>query len=965
MKVTPYIFSILLSLGILLGGSKSYTQGVNLGCVPVTNFSKQQYKAGTQIWDIAQGKNGLMWFANNDGLLEYDGAHWRRYPLGNGTIIRSVAVGADAKVYVGGQGDFGYFAPDHQGVLHYQSLKNKLPDTAQNFGDVWDVAVVQEGVFFRTDQQVFWYHADAVQCFFPPDHTLSFMGVWKQQLLVQDDQHRLYGFSNGQFQALAQPASFNHGTISGVFTLPGDTMLITTIKDGIFYATAQGFLPWTTQADAFLKNNRIYCAAMLPDGTLALGTSLNGLVTLDRQRRMVQHLNKKSGLQNNTILSLCALPKGGLWLGLDNGIDYVDLQSPFSTIYPDGDLQGTAYTVEIFNGKIYFGTNTGLYASDWKRYYKPDEKQHFNLVQHSEGQVWSLNLLDDQLLMGHHDGAFDIKGLRALPRTHLQGIWRFIRLTPEIAIAGHYNGFASFKKTGNGWVFDRPLLGFGESSRILALDHNHALWMAHPYRGIYRVAIDPEARTVNAAFFGAQQGLPSDMGNHLFKLDQKIVYTGERSVFDFDEAQNKFVPNPEFNALFGAKTQVKYLRQDAEGNIWYVTDAETGMLKVDNGPLGKKVRKIPIPELKDKLTSGFYHVLPVDAHNVFIATGQGFIHFDPAAYIDADTIMRMLLHAVFLEGDRDSLLFGGHDVLPAQNSVLSYLENALRFSFSAPDYPASELVQYCHLLKGLDKNWSDWSNETELAFNQLRPGKYTLLLKARNQHGTVSPEITYSFTILPPWYANSFAYLFYGLLLAGLMAGIIYRQRKRFEQEKQNLQDLHSHREAEHQRLAQRSEEAIVQLRNEKLETEVKFKTRELASVTMHLVQKNEILNTIREGLNKLQHKANAQPELEKDIQRMRKMVEHDATIDDDWEHFSQNFDQVYSDFLRRLGEQYAHLSPNDFRLCAYLRMNLSSKEIASLMNISIRGVEASRYRLRKRLDLDTETNLTEFLIRF
>jgi DNA-binding CsgD family transcriptional regulator len=109
----------------------------------------------------------------------------------------------------------------------------------------------------------------------------------------------------------------------------------------------------------------------------------------------------------------------------------------------------------------------------------------------------------------------------------------------------------------------------------------------------------------------------------------------------------------------------------------------------------------------------------------------------------------------------------------------------------------------------------------------------------------------------------------------------------------------------------------------------------------------------------------NTSPELEKEMSRIIKMMEHDARVDDDWEHFSQNFDQVHSDFLKRLSEKYAHLSPNDYRLCAYLRMNLSSKEIASLMNISLRGVEASRYRLRRRLNLDTEINLTEYLIRF
>jgi DNA-binding CsgD family transcriptional regulator len=104
---------------------------------------------------------------------------------------------------------------------------------------------------------------------------------------------------------------------------------------------------------------------------------------------------------------------------------------------------------------------------------------------------------------------------------------------------------------------------------------------------------------------------------------------------------------------------------------------------------------------------------------------------------------------------------------------------------------------------------------------------------------------------------------------------------------------------------------------------------------------------------------------MEREIHQIIKMLEQDARTDADWEQFSHHFDQVHSDFLKRLGEAHAHLSPNDYKLCAYLRLNLSSKEIAALMNISLRGVESSRYRLRKRLGLDTEENLTDYLMRF
>jgi len=285
-------------------------------------------------------------------------------------------------------------------------------------------------------------------------------------------------------------------------------------------------------------------------------------------------------------------------------------------------------------------------------------------------------------------------------------------------------------------------------------------------------------------------------------------------------------------------------------------------------------------------------------------------------------------------------------------------QNSLAFAFSATDYPGSEFVRYSHFLEGADQDWSDWTSETDLIFNNLHPGEYTFRLKARNQHGVESPVLSFRFTVLPPWYASQWAYLFYFLMLAGLELGFIYRQQRRFALEKRGLVNLH-------QQQTRHSEEAINRLENEKLEAEVRHKNQELASATLHIVQKSEILNAIKDELESLQHKAISDPKLEREISHIIKMLEQDARTDADWEQFSHHFDQVHSDFLKRLGEQHAHLSPNDYKLCAYLRLNLSSKEIAALMNISLRGVESSRYRLRKRLGLDTEANLTDFLMRF
>lgn len=935
-------------------------QSVNLGNPPVLSFSKKAYKAGTQVWDIAQDNHGVMWFGNNEGVLEFDGIHWRLHPLSNRTIVRSVRTSADGRVYVGGQDEFGYFSPEANGTLAYHSLRPLVPESEQRLGDVWNVAVRPEGVFFRTNHQVFRFHDQKITALFPPGSDLHFMGEWQGKLMMQDGTRKLYVFDHETLQPLNEPADFHFGTISGILAFSPDTILVTTINNGIWRFDGHQFVPWQTQNDPFLKTNIIFCAGMLSDGKIALGTSLNGLVTLDRQRRIYHHLNKKSGLQNNTVLSLLAPPHGGLWLGLDNGIDFVDAQSPFTNVFPDGELQGTGYTAHIFGGKIYFGTNTGLYATDWATYYAPGERQRFSIVQHSQGQVWSLNEVGGSLLMGHHEGPFDIRGQVAVKLADLQGTWKFVQVSPEYAVAGHYNGLALFKKTPGGWAFNSILSGLTESSRLLARDAQGNIWMAHPYRGIFKIAVNPAQGALQATFFGEKSGLPSSLGNHLFQLGENVVFTGETGIFNFSGDLNRFVPDANFEQIFGTGTRVRYLRQDHRGNIWYATNRETGMLIVDNKALGKTVRRVPIPELSDKLTVGFQFILPVDDQNVFVATDHGFILFNPAAYFSPkDTVLRLVLHEVRLKNGSDSVLFGGHlaDLHSLPEVQLSARQNSLVFAFSATDYPGSEFVRYSHYLEGGDSEWSDWTTETDLVFSNLHPGDYVFHLKARDQHGVESRVQTFHFKILPPWYASRWAYSLYLLALVGLMVGIIHRQQQRFAKEKKGLVNLH-------QQQTRYSEEAINRLENEKLEAEVRHKNQELASATLHIVQKSEILSTIKEALEKVQQHATTDPKLEKEVSQIIKMLEQDARTDADWEQFSHHFDQVHSDFLKRLGEQHAHLSPNDFKLCAYLRLNLSSKEMAALMGISLRGVESSRYRLRKRLGLDTEANLTEYLMR-
>ena len=260
------------------------------------------------------------------------------------------------------------------------------------------------------------------------------------------------------------------------------------------------------------------------------------------------------------------------------------------------------------------------------------------------------------------------------------------------------------------------------------------------------------------------------------------------------------------------------------------------------------------------------------------------------------------------------------------------------------------------------QSWSKWSAKTEKDYTNLPYGWYTFSVKARNNLGVASAPVNYTFIVKPAWYQTVWAYLVY-LAIAGLLiyyASKIQRRRlaiqqKKHEEEQQRLSYLHSLE-------LDRNEKEIISLKNENLESELHFKNRELATMTMHLVDRGRLLLNIKEELDNRIKKLNA-PDLNYQFRSVFKLLSDTEKNDDDWKNFAIYFDEVHNNFLSMIKAKFPSLSSTDLKLCAYLRLNLSSKEIAQLLNISLKGVEISRYRLRKKLQLSTDVNLYDFLI--
>ncbi|HUC82521.1 MAG TPA: triple tyrosine motif-containing protein, partial [Flavisolibacter sp.] len=452
------------------------------------------------------------------------------------------------------------------------------------------------------------------------------------------------------------------------------------------------------------------------------------------------------------------------------------------------------------------------------------------------------------------------------------------------------------------------------------------------------------------------KGLQSANNNYVFRVKNRIVAATENGLYEYNEQADAFEPSTYFKNILNKKS-IRYLKEDQYGNIWFVHGKELGVLDFSES----KPKVIHFPELNNKLVSGFENIYALDKHNIIIGGEKGFYHVDFEKYKQNKIVLETHIRLVRTLGKTDSTLYGGY--LAQQQLRLPFSMNSLHFEYSASLFGQQSNIEYSYFLDGFDKGWSNWLGKPEKEYTNLPAGSYVFRVKSRNNLGNESAVSSFTFTILPPWYQTPVAYFVYALIFLGLIYYLHRNQRKKFLRQKEEYEARQKQLQYLHQLELEKNEKEIVKLKNEKLEAEIGHKNSELANSAMHLVQKREMLGKIRDDLHALIKKIDNE-QVSAEFKRVLKMLGDDTKIDDNWEHFAHHFDKVHTDFLIGLKSRFPTLTPSELKLCAYLRMNLSNKEIAQLVNISTRGVEIARYRLRKKLGLSKETNLFEFLLK-
>ena len=934
-----------------------------IGVPFIQNFAKSQYLAGNQNWSVTRDENGIMYFGNADGLLSFDGRYWQLYHMPHRLIVRCVTADQKGKIYTGAFGEFGFWETNSKGIFTYRSLVSLVPKKFVPNEEIWKIYVDGDRVLFQSFGSIYIYAHGRITVV-KAHNPYLFLYKIGNRFFVEQVHAGLSELKNTQLVPIPGSNILSDSGVLSILPFGDGKYLIGTAKAGLFIYDGQTITPWANQANDYLKTYQLNNGAIITGGYFAFGTILNGIVILDSSGNIVQLINKLSGLQNNTVLSLYTDAEQNLWAGLDNGIDRIEVNSPIYFYFDKTGKFGTVYSSIVFNGKIYLGTNQGLFYSDWIADVNSKFLQTFDfkLIPGSQGQVWDLSLQDGHLLCGHNDGTFEVKGNAINKMSTVNGGWTIRKLSNNLLIQGTYTGLVVYRKDAAGrWIFDHKIQGFVQPARFVEQDADGQIWVSHAYKGVYKLKLSPDlTKVVSQRYYDSRSGLPDTYNVSIFNLNNRILFSSESGFCIYDNISDRFYAYHQLNSTLGSFASSNKIIPAADKKYWFINHGHVGL--ADFEVAGKiSIDSNSFNMITGQMVKQYENINRINDAMYLISVDDGFVILNSDEIVPTKLqIPRVLIRKIENTTDRVTLI--ADNSTTANNIEIPYSQNNLRISYALPYFRHAK-VRYRYFLEGYSRGWSEWTAQSQKEFTNLNHGDYQFKVQAQINDENLSAVTIFLFTVDAPWYATTIAWVIY-VLFIGVA---IYYSRKYYHLKLQRHQHfIHEKMQREKEEFLRQealaNEQHIVQIKNEQLQADLASKSRELANSAMNIVYKNELLQKISVEMEHLKD-SNGKPLSPSQLHRIQKVIDEGMNDQRDWNIFETSFNEAHENFFKKLKSDHPDLVPNDLKLCAYLRMNMSSKEMASLLNISLRGVEIRRYRLRKKLNLEHDKNLVEFLM--
>jgi DNA-binding CsgD family transcriptional regulator len=895
----------------------------------IKKFISNRIPVENQNWGISQSPvTGFIYFANSEGLAEYNGISTRIYDLPYGQTIRSVLVSKDGTVFTGSFEEFGFWKINSDGKLVYQSLSGKIK--IEKNDEIWKIYEDKGILYFQSFTTIYCYDHVEVKPVKGP-FTLLFMFPGTRGFIVQVLGNGLYWFDGSGFKFIDGSELFSWKKVHSIIEAGENDFWICTSNDGIYKFDGERFTVQNSEISSYLKVQTCNAGLSLNDSLFVFGTIQDGVVLCNRRGEIINKIDYTNGLNNNTVLSLFKDRDEGLWIGLDEGANYFSVFSP-GTLYTNstGTL-GTIYTVLSDGAKLFLGTNHGLFETSVNRVNEDYSFTDFKLIPGTQGQVWTLEKYDGQILCGHNDGTFLLDGQEVGKISGITGGWS-IRKYNDLLIEGTYTGIIFFRKDSKGrWIIRNKINGFSEPTRHIEVDYLGYIWASHPQKGIYKIELNEALDSVvNLNFFNSISGVPRKIEIH--KINNQIIFTTTDSAYLFNYEKGLISPVIKLNQTLGEYRKASQIIPYLKNSYWFVNGNKIALFEISKD--FEAVKKLELIQKSSDIPGRELQIIRLSENSILVPTREAFIIYNLAHLGLSTSLSDLKVSTLVFQGKKEKIEISAHD---KKDIRIPYSTNNLTVYFSNPGQFYMEKKEFQYKISEID---DDWHNTTEDYFTYLNLsyGTYNLLVRSDITNNT--DKII--FVIERPWYLKSFSFGIYAAILIVIIIISIRIFRIELRKQKQLIE---------------------FEVNRNRLESELDYKSYELMLTMRYLIQKNEILTELHEQIMSLKEQSSKFPV--KFIRDMERIINQGLdTQTEEWKNAMNVLKLSHQGFFKRLKEKYPNLTPNDLRLSSYLRMNFTTKEIAKLLNISGRAVEISRYRLRRKLNLGHDKNLTEYLIR-
>ena len=904
---------------------------------PIQSYTPQEYNSANQNWMISESIDNEILFANSETLLLFNGTSWNNYPSPNGSVIRSVKY-VDNKTYIGTHSDFGYYEKYNDGTLKYTSLVDELDLNIEEDEEFWNIMTLDNWIIFQSISRLIFIDKNNSDVKY-----LKFKGIINhsfsinRQIYVALDTG-LYKLVNGQPELIIGSNQIPSTLIVNLFN-SSKGLLILTADNGFYLLNSSGDVSKVPSSLDVIQNNlSIFSAIQLSDLSFAIGTVGQGLFLLDSDLKTYKIINKSKGLANNTILSLYEDSNSNIWLGLDNGITVINNNSPFSVYNDNNGVLGTVYATKLYNDILYIGTNQGLF---YKKYNSNDS---FKFIENTNGQVWSLIEIDGTLFCGHNNGTYIVKDANVIKIRDTSGSWTFRKLSNDSSdiLEGSYYGLKVLSKQNNSWVVKNNVSGFDISSRFFEISNNGKIIVSHGYNGVYKLSVSSDFK--NIIDYELDSIAVKGGNTSLSKFDNNIYYNYEKGMLKYNSLTNNFSKDTLLSNLSSKNLLYGIIRNDFDGKLWLFSENNIHYVYRDLVTGKKKVSSI-VSSLEQRRTV-FENISKIDKSKYLLGTNNGYISLDLDNYkLSPPEVNINKIEAFKLSQD---------PVAVSKNEFvqLEYNSNNLRFYANVSNYQKFQPITFEYFLDGYISKWVSISEVPFIEFNNLKPGDYEFKIRAKIGNLYSSNSDSFLFTVERPWYFSNFMIANYFLVFLIIFFLFNKSYEKYYRDKEQKIIRINQNKL---ELVEVERKQALMAVENNKLQNDIESKNRELAISTMSMIKKNQFLSKIKSDLKK--------SESGDKIFSVIKMIDRNLNNKDDWKFFEEAFNNADKDFLKKVKSSHPSLTNNDLRLCAYLRLNLSSKDIAPLLNISLSSVEIKRYRLRKKMQLTHNEGLTDHLL--